>query len=281
MDDQGLRQIALYGKGGIGKSMVACNLSIALTELGRKVMQVGCSPKIDSTAFLIGGEPPDWSILDYSREVGVSERTALDVIVIGYKDIVCVEAGGPDPAEGCAGRGVSMALDLLKDYDIAGKFGVNFVIYDVIGDVVCGGFAQPMRGGYANNVYLVSSGELMSLYSSNNICKAIVTMNRLSGDIGVAGLINNMRGVAGEVDLVNEFADRVGIPILANIPRSDIIQEAESQGGTVLEKFPDSDVAGIFRGLADTVLNNPQKCVPKPLELEDIMALISKYNLAD
>lgn len=281
MNSGGMRQIALYGKGGIGKSTAACNISIALTEMGRKVMQVGCSPKVDSTAFLLGGEPPDWSILDYSREIGVSERTVMDVITVGYMDIVCVEAGGPDPGEGCAGRGVSMALDLLKEYNVAAKYGVDFVVYDVIGDVVCGGFGQPMRSGYAREVYLVSSGELMSLYSSNNISKAIASMSGITKDIGVAGLINNMRGVDGELDLVNEFADRLGIPVKANIPRSPLVQEAEGRGGTVIQIFPESDMAGVFRTLASTILNNSQTVIPHPMELEDIMALVRKYQIMD
>jgi len=274
-----IRQIAIYGKGGIGKSTIAANVAAALQEMGRRVMQVGCSPKVDSTSFLLGGEPQKISILEHSRDVGVNERTIFDCVEKGYMGIYCAEAGGPEPAEGCAGRGSALALDLLKKYEVFEKLGIDFVIYDVIGDVVCGGFAQPMRSGYAREIYLVTSGELMSLYSSNNICIAINDLSRNKADVGVAGIINNMRNVEHEKELVDEFSERIGVPVMANIPRSSVVQDAEKNSGTVMEKFPGSEQAEAYRKLAKNILENDKIYIPNPLSLEDLMGLFRKYEI--
>lgn len=274
-----LRQIALYGKGGIGKSTVASNLSVALTEMGRKVMQVGCSPKADSVIFLLGGEMPELDILGHTRDVGVDEKTVLECILTGHKGIICVEAGGPDPAEGCAGRGVALALDLLKQYKIVERCGVDFVLYDAIADVVCGGFGQPMRAGYAREVYLVTSGELMSIYSSNNICSAIADMASEGRHVGVGGIINNMRGVEREMGLIREFAERLQVPVIAHIPRSELVGEAETQGGTVMELFPDSEQADHYRNLGRAILDQQHMKIPAPMELEDLLEMCRRHQV--
>lgn len=275
-----IRQIALYGKGGIGKSTVSTNVAVALQNKGRKVMVVGCSPKVDSTSFLLGGEPPTENILELSRIKGQDEDTVMQAIKKGYRGIYCAEAGGPEPAEGCAGRGSALALDLLKQYNIPSKLGVDFLIYDVIADVVCGGFSQPMRRGYANEVYIVLSGELMALYSANNICIAISELARTGANVGVAGLICNMRNMDFERDLVEEFSERIGIPVMAYVPRSPLVQEAEARGGTVMEFFPDSEQAKVYEEMAQNILDRagqPSK-IPSPMELEDIMGLMQKYE---
>jgi nitrogenase iron protein NifH len=275
------REIAFYGKGGIGKSTVACNIAGTLAESGHRVMQVGCSPKVDSTAFLLGGEPPDHNILQYTREHGVSKASVMDTIVQGYRGVYCVESGGPEPAEGCAGRGVTLALDLLKRYSIYGELELDFVLYDVIADVVCGGFGQPMRAGYAREVYLITSGELMSLYSSNNICRAIATVASTNHDVRVAGLIDNQRNVQRESELVEAFGEMIGVPVLAHIPRSDLVQKAEGRSGTVIQVFPTSREAQIYRGLAAAVAEPKERFVPEPLELEQILDLLRQYEAFD
>lgn len=275
------RQIALYGKGGIGKSTVACNTSVALTEMGHRVMQVGCSPKADSVIFLNGGTPLEMTILDYYRERGINEDTILDTIEEGYKGILVAEAGGPEPAEGCAGRGIAIALDFLSKYNVFERLGIDFVIYDVIGDVVCGGFAMPMRRGYAKEIYLVSSGELMSLYSSNNICSAIATLKQKGVDVGVAGIINNMRGVEKEIECMEEFSKKIGVRVMENIPRSDVVQAAEDKGGTVVGVFPNSEEAQIYRRLTQSILDNRERVMPMPMELGDIMDILRKYQALD
>ncbi|MBI2876450.1 MAG: hypothetical protein HYY20_06175 [Candidatus Tectomicrobia bacterium] len=275
---QQARQIALYGKGGIGKSTIASNLSVALADLGEKVFQIGCSPKIDSTAFLNGGEIVQPDILEQTRRKGDAKEHLMACIQRGYRGILCAETGGPEPAVGCAGYGVKLALDLLREHDLIAELGATFVIYDVIGDVVCGGFAQPMRSGYAREIYLVTSGEMLSLYSANNICGAVRAMSEEGADVQVGGIINNMRGVVQERELVEEFGRMVGAPVLAYIPRSPIVQEAEGEGGTVLEKRPDSPQAEVYRELARALLEARETVLPTPVELEEILALIRRHR---
>ena len=273
-----LREIALYGKGGCGKSTVSSNIAVCFQEMGRKVMQVGCSPKVDSTVFLLEGKPQIENILEYSRTVGINDINIYDVILEGAKGIWCTEAGGPEPAEGCAGRGVALALDLLKRYDVYEKLEVDMVIYDVIADVVCGGFAQPMRSGYAREIYLVSSGELMSLYSANNISAAIADLAKSGVPVGVGGIIDNQRGVKREAELIEEFSRRINVPIIGHIPRSDTVQEAERMRGTVVDKLPDTPQAESYREVARAILDKTDVSVPTPIELKDIMDLLRKYQ---
>lgn len=277
------REIALYGKGGCGKSTIATNLAFCFQQLGKKVMLVGCSPKSDSIVFLLGGKLPTKTILDYSREFSINETNMYEVIYKGTKDIWCVEAGGPAPAEGCAGRGVALALDLLKRFKVYPKLEVDMVIYDVIADVVCGGFAQPMRGGYAREVYLVSSGELMAIYSANNICAAIADLAQSGVPVGVGGIIVNERGVDKERELMKGFGDRINVPIVGYIPRSPLVQEAERLGGTVVEKLPNTPQAQAYYELARTILSKTPAdvTIPMPIELEDIMALLRKHQTLD
>lgn len=282
MQNHQVRKIAFYGKGGIGKSTVASNLSAALTEMGEKVMQIGCSPKTDSTSFLCGGKVVEPDILSMMRERGTDKDNVLECIKKGYGDILCVECGGPEPAIGCAGRGVTVALDLLTKYRIPEESKVSFIIYDVIGDVVCGGFALPIRAGHAREIYIVTSGELMSLYSANNICIAIADMSKTKKDsVRIGGLVNNMRGVQKEEELVEEFAQKLGVPVMAHIPRSRTVQEAESEGGTVIEKKPQSEQAEIYRQMAKTLRENPALGVPTPITIKEIMGLLRKYQALD
>ncbi len=277
-----MRQVSIYGKGGVGKSTVATNLSAALADEGNKVMQVGCSPKSDST-YLILGEMCEPTILNQVRSKGNREQFIAECLKPGYKGIICAETGGPEPAQGCAGRGVLLSLDLLRKYKFFDKHNADFVVYDVIADVVCGGFAQPMRRGFASEVYIVSSGELMSLYAMNNICYAVKTMNELKGvEVKVGGLINNMRGVSKEKELVEEFAKLIDVPVLANIPRSDLISEAEVNRQTVVQHSPSSDVADQFRQLA-RAMKEPRGVFPKPMDPKEsigvIFELLRKYQV--
>jgi nitrogenase iron protein NifH len=273
-----IRQIALYGKGGIGKSTIASNISATLAEKGLKVFQMGCSPKIDSTSLLNNGKILEQDILTKIRTAGTTKEGFKQCIVEGHGGVLLAESGGPEPATGCAGKGVSHALDLLSRTRLLEELGVQFVIYDVIGDVVCGGFAQPMRAGYAQEIYIVSSGELMSIYSANNICVAIKELSSQGASVKVGGLINNMRGVPSEDELMKEFARLLNIPILATIPRDKIVQEAEAEGGTVVEKRPDSPIAHCYRELAENILHNTFLGIPTPLKLEDILDLLRRYQ---
>jgi len=281
MSNNTVRQIALYGKGGIGKSTIACNLSIALTDMGYKMMQMGCSPKTDSTTFLLGGEIQEPAVLDLHMTKGINAENVYEAIVQGYKGIYCAEAGGPEPAGGCAGRGVGFALDSLKKYGVQQKLGIDIVIYDCIADVTCGGFGHPMRAGYAEEVYIVTSGELMAAYSCNNICIAISDIANSGGNTRVGGIIDNMRGVENEIPFIEELASVLGVPVMAHIPRNPIVQEAEGRSGSVLQIFPDSEFAQIYRELAKNIAENKNRYIPTPTDLEGLSAMYKKYLVFD
>jgi nitrogenase iron protein NifH len=265
-----MRQIAIYGKGGIGKSTVSSNLSMALRERGLEVMQVGCDPKRDSTRSLTGGRmiPTVLETLRDHLRAG-RDQSAIrleDIVFLGDRGVRCVESGGPEPGVGCAGRGVLTALRILKDLRAFDTYGLDVVIYDILGDVVCGGFAQPIREGFAQEIYLLCSGSFMSLYAANNIAKGIRRLAR-RGDTGLAGVICNSSGDERfEQAVLSEFAQVLGTALIDFIPRSPVIQACEVEGKTVLEHSPQSPEADVFRGLAQRTLDNVSRVIPAPIE---------------
>ena len=242
-------KIAVYGKGGIGKSTVTGNLAAAFASLGKRVIQIGCDPKADSTIFLHGGERIP-TVLDLVRK---GESFDLeDMARVGYNGVVCVEAGGPVPGLGCAGRGIIAALEELEKKGAYEKYQPDVVIYDVLGDVVCGGFAAPIREGYASKVLIVTSGEKMALYAANNINSAVKNFADRSY-AKVRGIVMNRRNVEGEEEKVRAFAESAGLDIVADIPRSDDIIRCEDKGMTVIEGEPDCQAAKCFLKLAQTL----------------------------
>jgi nitrogenase iron protein NifH len=265
-----MRQIAIYGKGGIGKSTVSSNLSMALREGGLEVMQVGCDPKRDSTRLLTGGRMIP-TVLETLREhlrVGRDQSavTLEDIVFPGKGGVHCVESGGPEPGVGCAGRGVLTALQILKDLKAFDTYRVDVVVYDILGDVVCGGFAQPIREGYAREIYLLCSGSFMSLYAANNIAKGIHRLSRRS-ETGLSGVICNSSGDEPfEKAVLSEFAEALGTVLIGFIPHSPVIQACEVEGRTVLEHSPQSEEAEVFRGLAQQVLKRDSRVIPTPIE---------------
>ena len=243
-------KLAFYGKGGIGKSTAASNVSVALAQKGLKVMQIGCDPKADSTIFLHGGERIP-TVLDLVRK---GESFDLeDMVRVGYNNVVCVEAGGPVPGLGCAGRGIITTFSLLEDLKLFEKYKPDVVLYDVLGDVVCGGFAAPIREGYASKVLIVTSGEKMALYAANNINSAVKNFADRSY-AKVRGIVMNRRNVEGEEEKVRAFAESAGLDIVADIPRSDDIIRCEDKGMTVIEGEPDCQAAKCFLKLAQTLM---------------------------
>src|SRR5512136_293374 len=264
-----MRQIAIYGKGGIGKSTIASNVSAALAEMGLSVMQVGCDPKRDSTRILAGGDLIP-AVLETYREqlrVGRDEYAMkLDTIVRKTPGgIYLVEAGGPEPGVGCAGRGVLTALQILKDLKAFETYGIDVAIYDVLGDVVCGGFAMPIREGFAREIYLICSGGFMSIYAANNIARAVQRLAR-RGDTGLAGIICNSNGdEAFEHQVIPAFAKRLGTSLVRFVPRRPVIEDCELEGRPVVEHAPDSREAEIFRGLARDVMGNTSRVIPTPI----------------
>jgi len=277
-----MRQIAIYGKGGIGKSTIAANLSMALREQGSKVMQVGCDPKRDSTRILTGGRLIP-TVLETYRErlrLGQDEYAIAleDIVFQGQLGVYCVESGGPEPGVGCAGRGVLTAINILRDLKAFDNYGIDVVVYDVLGDVVCGGFAQPIRQGYAREVYLICSGAFMSIYAANNIAKAIRRLSR-RGETGLSGLICNSSGDEQfEKEVLSEFAQNLGSKLVHFVPRSPVIQSCEVEGRTVLEHSPQSKEADVFRKLAQLVMQNHPPVAPTPVEeLADLEALYRSH----
>ena len=245
-----LRQIAIYGKGGIGKSTTTQNLTAGLVEHGKKVMVVGCDPKADSTRLLLGGLAQK-TVLDTIRDEG--EDVELDKIVReGYGGTRCVESGGPEPGVGCAGRGIITSINMLENLG-AYTDDLDYVFYDVLGDVVCGGFAMPIRGGYAKDVYVVSSGEMMSLYAANNIASAIRNFGK-RGYAQLRGLILNAKNIENEREIVAKAVEEIGTQVVCYVPRSPEIQEAENRGGTVFEFLTNSVMQGVYNELADRIL---------------------------
>ncbi len=244
-------RIAVYGKGGIGKSTTVSNMSAALADRGLRVMQIGCDPKADSTVLLRGGEPMK-TVLDLVREKGLKVELQ-DMIRTGYGGIVCAEAGGPSPGTGCAGRGIIAALEKLKEKGAYEICRPDVVFYDVLGDVVCGGFTMPMRPGYAQHVFVVTSGENMSIHAAANIAVAVENFGS-RGYADFAGLILNRRNVKNEEAKVAELAEDIHSRVVGSLDRSDLVLEAEELGKTVVEAFPDSAMAGQYRALVEAVL---------------------------
>jgi nitrogenase iron protein NifH len=269
-----MKQIALYGKGGIGKSTTSANLSAALSERGLSVLQIGCDPKRDSTRMLMQGRFIP-TVMDLVRVRGEAAISLSDVVFTGYNGIRCVEAGGPEPGVGCAGRGIIATFQLLEKF---GALQGDVIVYDVLGDVVCGGFAMPMREGYAQEIYLVTSGELMSLYAANNICKAIQRLSsRVKSRCRLAGVICNAKGQMREEELVTEFSQRVNSALVQYIPRDHIVQEAEMNRQTVIEYRPDSAQAGYYRSLAQRIMENTRLTIPTPLEIDELESLAREF----
>lgn len=272
-----LRQIAIYGKGGIGKSTTTQNLTAGLVELGKKVMVVGCDPKADSTRLLLGGLAQR-TVLDTIRLQG--EDIELESILKeGYGGTRCVESGGPEPGVGCAGRGIITSISMLEELG-AYTDDLDYVFYDVLGDVVCGGFAMPIREGKAKEIYIVASGEMMSLYAANNIAKGIQRYAR-TGGTRIGGIICNSRRVDREEELLRVFASELGTRLIYFVPRDNIVQHAEIRRQTVIQYKPDSRQAQEYRNLAQAIDSNTEFTIPTPITQEHLEEILVKYGLMD
>lgn len=243
-------KIAIYGKGGIGKSTTVSNVAAVLAEKGLKVMQIGCDPKADSTIALRHGEEMT-TVLDLFREKKQNLKLE-DMVKIGYQGVICVEAGGPTPGLGCAGRGIITALEKLKETGAYEVYQPDVILYDVLGDVVCGGFSMPMRKGYADKVFIITSGENMSIHAGANIAMAVENFKN-RGYATLGGFILNRRNVANEEEKVQELAEDFHTKVIGTLSRSELVIKAEEKGRTVMECFPDSEMAEEYRNLAEEI----------------------------
>ena len=249
-------KVAIYGKGGIGKSTVTSNLAAAFANMGKRVIQIGCDPKADSTINLLGGEPLR-PVMNFMREEDEEPDELAQISKEGYGGILCIETGGPTPGLGCAGRGIIATFQLLEDMDLFAHYKPDVVLYDVLGDVVCGGFAAPIREGYAEKVLIVTSGEKMALYAANNISSAVRNFEDRSY-ARVFGIVLNHRNVENEMEKVQAFSEKIGVPIVGEVPRSDEIIRWEDQGKTVIEGNPDSEISKCFFDLAKLLLKEEE-----------------------
>ncbi len=272
-----MRQLAIYGKGGIGKSTTTQNTVAGLASLGKKCMIVGCDPKADSTRLILHAKAQA-TVMDLVRERGtVDDLEVDDVLKIGYGGIRCVESGGPEPGVGCAGRGVITAINFLEENG-AYVPGLDFVFYDVLGDVVCGGFAMPIREGKAEEIYIVVSGEMMAMYAANNIAKGILKYAS-SGKVRLAGLICNSRNTDREADLIEALAKRLGTQMIHFVPRDNQVQRAELRRMTVIEYSAEHKQAEEYRELARKISENKMLVVPKPLQMEELEDLLMEFGV--
>jgi nitrogenase iron protein NifH len=272
-----MRQIAIYGKGGIGKSTTTQNTVAGLVSLGKKVMIVGCDPKADSTRLMLHAKAQN-TVMDLIRERGTVEDLELsDVLKVGYGGVKCVESGGPEPGVGCAGRGVITAINFLES-EGAYTPDLDYVFYDVLGDVVCGGFAMPIREGKAQEIYIVCSGEMMAMYAANNISKGILKY-ATSGKVRLGGLICNSRNTDCEAELIDALAKRLGTQMIHFVPRDNEVQRAELRRMTVIEYSPEHKQAQEYRELARKIAENKMFVVPKPLQMEELEGLLMEFGI--
>jgi nitrogenase iron protein NifH len=269
-----LKQIAIYGKGGIGKSTTTSNLSAALSTMGFKVMQFGCDPKSDSTNTLRNGKYIP-TVLDTLREKGSVK--ASDVIFEGFNGIYCVESGGPAPGVGCAGRGIISAVELFKQQKVFEELDLDFVIYDVLGDVVCGGFAMPIREGIAQHVFTVSSSDFMSIYASNNLFKGIKKYSNSGGAL-LGGVIANSINEGYSRDVIDDFVSRTNTQVVEYVPRSITVTQSELKGKTTIEAAPNTAQAKVYMELAGKMANHEVSITPSPMEVSELQAWASSWS---
>lgn len=279
MRNPSMRQIAFYGKGGIGKSTTQQNTMAALAEQGKRIMIVGCDPKADSTRLMLHAKAQT-SVLSIAAERGSVEEVELeDVMRTGYRGVRCVESGGPEPGVGCAGRGVITSINFLE---ANGAYeDLDYVTYDVLGDVVCGGFAMPIREKKAQEIYIVTSGEMMAMYAANNIARGVLKYANREDGVRLGGLICNSRVVDRERELIEELARRLNTQMIHFLPRDNVVQHAELRRMTVLEYDPAAPMAQEYRDLARKIDENEMKTIPTPIEMDDLEQLLVDFGMVD
>jgi nitrogenase iron protein NifH len=272
-----MKKIAIYGKGGIGKSTTTQNTVAALAEMGKKVMVVGCDPKADSTRLLLGGLGSEERTRNPARRRG--GRGTRGHPPCGYGTTLCVESGGPEPGVGCAGRGIITSINMLEQLGAYDHRLVSTTCSTMcLGDVVCGGFAMPIRDGKAEEIYIVCSGEMMAMYAANNIAKGILKFAQ-NGPVRLGGLICNSRKCDNEKEMIAEFAKRLGTQMIHFVPRDNDVQRAEINRKTVIDWNPECPQADEYRALARNIDANQMLVIPTPLAIEELESLLMEFGL--
>jgi nitrogenase iron protein NifH len=278
-EEEMIRQVAIYGKGGIGKSTTTQNTVAALSDAGHDCMIIGCDPKADSTRLILN-QKAQATVMDMAREAGSVEDLELeDVLLTGFNGIKCAESGGPEPGVGCAGRGVITAINFLEE-EGAYTDDLDFVFYDVLGDVVCGGFAMPIREGKAREIYIVTSGEMMAMYAANNIARGILKYAQ-SGGVRLGGLICNSRKTDREYDLIQALAEKLGTQMIHFVPRDNEVQRAELRRQTVLQYNPEHPQADEYRQLARKIAENENLVIPTPISQDELEELLMEFGIME
>lgn len=259
--NQNCKKIAFYGKGGIGKSTVASNISVALSMQKKKVLHIGCDPKSDSTRNLTTFKLP--TILQQIQLKG-DDLQKEDILFEGFNGVFCMEAGGPEAGIGCAGIGISAMVDELERLGIY-EMDWDIIIYDVLGDVVCGGFSLPMRKHFVDSVYIVSSSDFMSIYAANNIMKSIKRYSDTEHPL-LGGIIHNHYNNEESLKQIDFFAQKTNTKIISYLPQSLKIKLAECRRKTVIQDCPDSSISNDFIDLSIKILQNNYFKIPTPLD---------------
>jgi len=268
-----IKRIAIYGKGGIGKSTTTSNISAALAKAGYSVMQMGCDPKSDSTNTLRGGNFIP-TVLDTMRE---NKSVRLDEILYkGFCGVYCVEAGGPAPGVGCAGRGIITAVQMLEQLRAFEELDLDYVLFDVLGDVVCGGFAMPIREGIADHVFTVSSADFMSIYAANNLFKGVLKYSNSGGAL-LGGIIANSINTPYSFEIIDDFAHQTNTKVIDYVPRSVTVTQSELQGKTTIEAAPDSEQAQLYTRLAQRITEHIESKTPSPLDVQELRDWATKW----
>ncbi|MEO0500964.1 MAG: chlorophyllide a reductase iron protein subunit X [Pseudomonadota bacterium] len=260
--------IAIYGKGGSGKSFALSNLSYMMAQQGKRVLLIGCDPKSDTTSLLFGGKSCPTIIETSSKKKLAGEEVAIEDVCFQRDGVFAMELGGPEVGRGCGGRGIIHGFELLEKLGFH-EWGFDYVLLDFLGDVVCGGFGLPIARDMCQKVIVVGSNDLQSLYVANNVCKAVEYFRKMGGNVGVAGMIINKDDGTGEAQ---GFASAVDIPVLTAIPANEDIRRKSANYQII--GTPDGEWGGLFEELATNVAEaGPRQ--PRPLEQDELLSLFS------